>query len=382
MIASFVRKSRLLLGLLGLSLLAAPARSTWSIVVVDTETGELAVAGATCIAKLQLKDLIAVVYDGVGVAAAQASGDSSGANRQLIFDGFMQGLSPDQILQLLASSDPGHYSRQYGIVTLQHDPLTYSGSGCGAAAAGVARIAGNLRYAIQGNVLTGSRVVVAAEKALLDTPGDLTQKVMAAMEAARSFGGDGRCSCSFGNPTKCGAPPPSFTKSAHISFFVMSRPGDQLGVCNGTAGCANGSYFLDLNYNGGFYTPDPVLSLERMYKVWRADQAGRPDQVQSQLTQQFTQLHSQGGSSGRVELELADLEGAPVTNTALTFWFTYVGTGTPVTTPGAVKHLGGNRWAFSVQAGTTAGTDRWQVWVDDGVRPVLLQPDVVVEVLP
>ena len=64
-------------------------------------------------------------------------------------------------------------------------------------------------YAIQGNILMGSPVILDVETALRNTPGDLSQKVMAAMEAARDMGGDGRCSCDEQFPESCGTPPPA-----------------------------------------------------------------------------------------------------------------------------------------------------------------------------
>ena len=88
---------------------------------------------------------------------------------------------------------------------------------------------GSLVYAIQGNVLTGDPVVFEAERTLLSSTGDLGQRVMAAMETARAFGGDGRCSCSYGAPTNCGSPPPNFDKSAHVAFLIISRIGDEEG---------------------------------------------------------------------------------------------------------------------------------------------------------
>ena len=61
--------------LLALVLLAPQARPTWSIVVVDTRTGEMAVASATCVGGIDLKRYLAVVYNDVGVAAAQSAVD-------------------------------------------------------------------------------------------------------------------------------------------------------------------------------------------------------------------------------------------------------------------------------------------------------------------
>ena len=40
---------------------------------------------------------------------------------------------------------------------------------------------------------------------------------------ARLMGGDGRCSCSFGNPSGCGAPPPDFDKTAHTGAMILAR---------------------------------------------------------------------------------------------------------------------------------------------------------------
>jgi uncharacterized Ntn-hydrolase superfamily protein len=375
------RRARWLCAPLAAALLAGSAASTWSIVVVDTKTGEIAVAGATCLANLDLQRTLAVVYNDVGVAAAQSSIDVGAVNRKIIWDGFEQGLAPGDILQILALADPQHQSRQYGIVDLAHDPITFTGSGCGLAATGVSGIVGDLRYAVQGNVLTGDLVVLEAERALLETDGDLSQRVMAAMESARRLGGDGRCSCGIGTPTLCGVPPPNFTKSAHVAFFVLSRKGGRLGECTSTLGCANGSYFLDLKYYGGVVKPDPVIAMERLYEQWRLAQAGRPDQVESKVAALASKLPPNGVSAARVEVELFDLEGTPVLDPH-GLWLACVSQGGPFTTPSAIEHLGGNRYGFSLKAGTSAGTDRWQVWVEDVRGPILLQPDVTLEVAP
>jgi uncharacterized Ntn-hydrolase superfamily protein len=367
---------------LAAALLASTAAPTWSVVAVDTRTGEIAVAGATCLANLDLQKALAVVYNDVGVAAAQSSIDIGAVNRQLIWDGFQQGLAPDEILQLLALADPQHQSRQYGIVDLTHDPVTFTGSGCGLAALGRSGTVGDLRYAVQGNVLTGDLVIDAAERALLETEGDLSQRVLAAMESARRLGGDGRCSCGIGTPTLCGVPPPGFTKSAHVAFFVVSRKGGRLGECSSALGCANGTYFLDLKYSGGVLKPDPVLALERLYAHWRRARAGQPDQVASRVTLHSDHLPPDGSSAARVEVELNDIEGEPVGPDPQALWLAFLGTSTPVSAPSAIVHLGGNRYGFSLKAGTTAGSDRWQVWTEDERGPVLLLPEITLQVGP
>ncbi len=206
---------------------AGTAHATWSIVIVDMRTREVAVASATCLTGFDLHANTPVVVVGVGGATAQSAVDSDGVNRTMIRDGFYAGLSPDEILAVLAVRDSSHQSRQYGMVDTLGRAVTFSGTQDGAWAGGRTGQSGDLVYAVQGNVLTGPPVVDAAVEAILTTPGDIAEKLMAAMDAARMMGGDGRCSCSSSNPPGCGSPPPSFTKSAHIAYMIVARIGDR-----------------------------------------------------------------------------------------------------------------------------------------------------------
>ncbi len=210
------------------------ASGTWSIVLVDTRTGEVAAASATCLAELDLQALTPVMLAGVGACTAQSFGDTSQVNRTLVRDRLAEGVAPTALLTALAAFDGGsHQTRQYGIVDVQGRTATFTGTGANAWAGGrtgtfqysYAGRTGTIAYAVQGNILTGAPVVDRAVEAILSTPGDVAARVMAGMEAARVMGGDGRCSCSTG-PTSCGSPPPSFTKSSHIAYMLISRPGD------------------------------------------------------------------------------------------------------------------------------------------------------------
>ena len=69
--------------LLALLLAAGPALATWSIVVVNLETGEVCVASATCIEGMNLRGLTPVLIPEIGGAAAQAAG--TGAVLDLAF---------------------------------------------------------------------------------------------------------------------------------------------------------------------------------------------------------------------------------------------------------------------------------------------------------
>lgn len=219
-----------LTGLVGAALLAGPltgrAAATWSILIADTRTGEIVLGSATCLTGFDLRAGTPVIVTGVGAATAQSFVDSTGQNRVFIRDGLLAGTDPDQILAGLATFDTGHQTRQYGIVDTAGRAATFSGTSAGNWAGGVTGQAGDLVYAVQGNLLTGPNVVDDAVDALLTTEGDLPAKLMAAMEAARAAGGDGRCSCPGSNPTGCGSPPPSFEKSSHIAYVMGARAGD------------------------------------------------------------------------------------------------------------------------------------------------------------
>lgn len=298
-----------------LALLATPALATWSIILADWRTKEIVIGSATCIQGNNLKRITPVLLVDIGGATAQAAVDGTPTNRLIIWNGFLNGLSPEEILAELAQSDPGHQSRQYGIVDTQGRPLTFSGSQDGAWAGGVVGQVGTIAYAIQGNVLTGEPVVAMAEAAVINTPGGLPEKMMAAMEAARAMGGDGRCSCASNNPTGCGAPPDDFDKSAHIGFMTGSRRGDVDGTCGDSPGCAHGVYYMDLNVkNQHTVDPDPVFQLQQLFEDWRASLVGVPDQAVSRITIAPCTLPNDGESTATMIIEVRDWRDLPATD--------------------------------------------------------------------
>ena len=107
-------------------LLCAQALATWSIVIVNTRTGEVCVASATCLPNFNLRKATPVVIPGVGVAAAQSYLDSIG-NRLVIHNEMLDGLSPDQILEIIKDRDSAVRLRQYGMVDLEGNPNLYLG---------------------------------------------------------------------------------------------------------------------------------------------------------------------------------------------------------------------------------------------------------------
>lgn len=355
---------------------AAQALATWSIVVVDMATGEVGIGQATCLTSFDLQKGSGVIVVGKGAACAQSAVDVSGANRLEIFQGLQSGKKLTDILVDLQNGDIGFQARQYGIVTtaLGGDALTFTGINDGQWAGGITGQIGTLRYAIQGNVLTGPPVVFEAEKALLLTQGALPEKLMAAMEAARAMGGDGRCSCSSVAPTSCGSPPATFTKSAHVGYIVVARIGDVDGGCSAATGCAAGSYFLNLNVVAPGTAPDPVLTLQTMLTAFRQSWLGHADAIQSSATFPVVGLPADGASSTTLSLTLADWRGVALGVGGASVTVTHDAASAGSSAIGAVQDHGNGTYSVPVTAGTAKGLDLFRVVVDDGKGPVLLYP--------
>jgi len=349
----------LALGLVTL-LLSSPALATWSIVVISKKTGEVCVASATCIGgSFPLKRYLPVIVVGKGAAAAQSAIDTNASNRKRIWSAFQADQKPARILEMLSIFDASHQSRQYGIVSFDGPPVTFTGNFAGEGKHELVGETEELLYAIQGNVITGDPVVDQAELALVNTPGDLSQKVMAAMEAARAMGGDGRCSCSGSDPDGCGSPPPSFTKSAHTAFVVLARLGNTDGGCGQLDGCAAGNYYLSLVVKGIDSDPDPIFELQAKYDQWRADLLDVADAVHSVVTIDRDALVADGLSTALVHVELRDIEGQPLTAGGHNWTIEWAGEGSPTATVGPVTDLGGGHYTIPLTATTVVGRGAW-----------------------
>ena len=273
------RMPRLIPLVVALLALPSTAFATWSVIAVDRSTGRVVIASATCVDRDDqfLPRVQAVVVPGQGVAACQASVDGTDTNQMLVFRELQKGTDPKIIIEML-SADPAFQSRQFGILDLQGRRAGHSGLTNGYVAQDVqGQVPGTeVFYSIQGNILRPGEVVPNAVKAFLGATGAITDRVMAAMEAADGSGGDSRCSCP--PPPADGTTPkiPCEGKTAHVAYILMAEKGDTSGDAH-----SNGTYTMFLRVaqpdKGANAIHDgenlnPVKTLRLRYDEWRKTQ--------------------------------------------------------------------------------------------------------------
>jgi uncharacterized Ntn-hydrolase superfamily protein len=163
---------------------AEPIVATFSIVAADPESGEVGVAVASRF--FSVGSVVPFGQGDVGAVATQANANVSFGPRGLEL--LARGVQPDEIVTILLRDEAADNGRQFGIVSADGLSATYTGPGALAWAGGRA----GPNYAVQGNILTGEDVVIAIEKAFLETKGTLADRMYAALIAGDAKGGDSR----------------------------------------------------------------------------------------------------------------------------------------------------------------------------------------------
>ena len=248
--------------------LQVPAWATWSIVGVDQKTGRVVIASATCVMLEPPRTLMsvqAVVVPGKGVAACQAAIDVSGRTQMLVFQEIQKGTDPQEIIRLL-QQDPRVESKQFGIVDLRGRSAAFNGSDNGKVSTAIQGSIPDERifFSIQGNILTRPEVVQDAARAFRGVRGTITDRVMAAMEAADKQGGDSRCTCETEpkHPTA-----PCDGKTSHVAYILLADPKDPAG-----SSYNDGQYLMYLSVTQGNIlateNANPVKTLRMRYDAY------------------------------------------------------------------------------------------------------------------
>jgi uncharacterized Ntn-hydrolase superfamily protein len=256
--------------------------ATWSVIAVDRNTGRVVIASSTCTGATDdfLKDVQAVVVPGKGVAACQAGVDSAThQNQTLVFEELQRGTAPAKIIEML-SQDPAFQTRQYGIVDLQANMAGHSGLTNGFVTQDMhGQVPGTeIFYSIQGNILRSGAVVPSAVKAFTAAKGDVTDRVMAAMEAADAAGGDSRCTCQVPTVPADSASIPCTNRTTLVAYILAADPKDTNGPADQANSHNNGKYAMYVTVSQPNHGPNfqikagenlnPVKTLRMRYDTW------------------------------------------------------------------------------------------------------------------
>lgn len=163
---------------------ASQTTSTFSIVACDTVTQELGVAVQS--KYFSVGATVPWAEAGVGAVATQANVNPSLGPQALAL--LRSGLSAPDVMRALAAADSGWDGRQFGIVDAKGRVANWTGKRCLDWAGGETGTA----FACQGNILAGPAVVQGMARAFRETKGELAERLLAALEAAQSAGGDKR----------------------------------------------------------------------------------------------------------------------------------------------------------------------------------------------
>lgn len=177
------------------------SQHTFSIVAVDTVSGELGGAGATCLDTFDCNCPGAVIINGIvpgkGVAHAQAQVCVPNVNLQNALRWIDSGLTAVQVLDSLFARDACPFgdtaNRQYGIITVNGGRVWLAGfTGSGTLPYAAHRIGND--YVVLGNILLGPEVLDSIEAGFRRGGSSLAERLMAALLAAsRIVGADRRC---------------------------------------------------------------------------------------------------------------------------------------------------------------------------------------------
>ena len=155
---------------------------TFSIVARDTVTGEMGVAVQSH--WFSVGSLVTWAEAGVGAVATQSFVDP--AYGPLGLDLMRTGKTAEQALGALLATDPGKDVRQVAMIDVNGNVAAHTGSKC---IQGAGHIVGK-NYSVQANLMMNDKIWPAMSKAYENAKGDLAERMLAALDAAQSVGGD------------------------------------------------------------------------------------------------------------------------------------------------------------------------------------------------
>ncbi len=174
-----------------------PWFSTFSIIAFDPATNELGVG----VQSRAFSAGAAVPYakPGVGAVATQASANRQYGPKAIAL--LEQGLSPEEVVKRITDEDPGRDTRQVAVIDTKGRSAVYTGKRVIdrnsdpkdlVHLGGYAGHVTGVNFSAQGNTLASEEVVKAMAAAYQNGKGSMAERLMDALDAGQSKGGDTR----------------------------------------------------------------------------------------------------------------------------------------------------------------------------------------------
>jgi uncharacterized Ntn-hydrolase superfamily protein len=295
---SITMKTYLIIACLSLFSAFSYSQDTFSIVAVDSVTGEVGSAGASCVDLFQTilfdDSFLGKCFPGEGAINTQAAYLSS--NQGNATTRFNAGDTPSEIIQWLMANDVQGTpeTRQYGIVRLVNgspESAAHTGTSCFDYKNHVT----GPNYSIQGNILLSQEILDSMEARFNNAEGDLACKLMAALQGANIVGADTRCS--------------SNGTSSLFAFVKVAQPTDAFG---------SPSFKLSVRTHDGAGI-EPIDSLQTMFDAAHSCQLGLQEKPFDELfnifpnpTEDLMSIHFNEELIGNMEVNIIDLDGKVV----------------------------------------------------------------------
>jgi len=186
--------------------LPSSAAATWSLIVLDRETGFVGVAGASCTSDVHG---IMALFPGRGALVAQALGHPAAMREGIRL--LRAGVTPDSALRALSMPqlDSALHDRQYAIATFTGGQVQFTGDA-------LREHRGERSAAdvvVQGSLLAGPAVLdrtLAAVQQARAAGKPMEEVLMAGLSAGADAGGDSRCGA----------------QRATAAFLAVAKPDD------------------------------------------------------------------------------------------------------------------------------------------------------------
>jgi uncharacterized Ntn-hydrolase superfamily protein len=218
-----------------------PPTSTFSIVAYEPLTGDLGVAVQSRF--LAVGSVVPFAKARVGAIATQAYANTTYGPRGLEL--LARAVAPGEVIRRLTSGDQERDSRQIGVINAKGAAASYTGKKTSAWSGHVT----GPNFAAQGNILAGEAVVRGMARAFQETGGDLSARLLAALEAGQAAGGD--------------------TRGQQAAALLVVRDGAGYGGFS--------DRFIDLRVDEH---PRPIEELRRIHALWEKS-FGRAARLQS-----------------------------------------------------------------------------------------------------